>query len=412
MNITERFLRYTAVSSASDEKSESTPSTQRQWDMARLLEAELRGLGLSDVRLDEKCCVTAFIPSNVGEDRPVLGFIAHMDVSSASPSENIMPRVVHYEGGDILLNEQFNIIIKESEYPLLARYRGMDLIVTDGTTQLGADDKAGIAEIVTMAQTLLADDSIKHGKVVIAFTPDEEIGRGADMLDVMAFGADFAYTVDGAEFGEISWENFNASSADVRFRGVSVHPGSAKGIMVNAQLVAMEFFAALPTGERPELTDGREGFYMLDESSGSVESAEQRYILRDHDAAKLAEREETIHRTAAALNAKYCAGTVSVEIKETYRNMGDVIARYPFLVEAAKKAVAQAGGEPKVTPIRGGTDGAMLSFRGLPTPNLGTGSHNHHGRMEFAVVQEMERTARELVILAGMFAESTSAQKR
>ena len=294
MKTCERLLAYAGVASASDEKSENSPSAPGIWEMARLLKNEMEEMGLTDVCLDEHCYLYASIPANIADDVPVLGFIAHMDVSSASPCENIRPRVVAYRGGDIVLNEEKNIVMREADFPVLRNYVGKSLIVTDGTTLLGADDKAGIAEIMTMAERLLADDSIKHGRIAIAFTPDEEIGRGTEHFDLKKFGADFAYTVDGGGFGEISCENFNASSARVTFTGRSVHPGTAKNVMINAQLLAMEFFAMLPAAERPENTEGREGFFLLDESGGSVESAFQKYILRDHDARKLAEREEAM----------------------------------------------------------------------------------------------------------------------
>lgn len=397
MKTCERLLAYAGVASASDEKSENSPSAPGIWEMARLLKNEMEEMGLTDVCLDEHCYLYASIPANIADDVPVLGFIAHMDVSSASPCENIRPRVVAYRGGDIVLNEEKNIVMREADFPVLRNYVGKSLIVTDGTTLLGADDKAGIAEIMTMAERLLADDSIKHGRIAIAFTPDEEIGRGTEHFDLKKFGADFAYTVDGGGFGEISCENFNASSARVTFTGRSVHPGTAKNVMINAQLLAMEFFAMLPAAERPENTEGREGFFLLDESGGSVESAFQKYILRDHDARKLAEREEAMREAARRINEKYGEGRAELKLTLGYRNMAEVIERHPFMVEIAKEAVRAAGGEPFIVPIRGGTDGANLSFMGLPCPNLGTASHNHHGRLEFACVEDMERVVEMLV---------------
>ncbi len=397
MKTCERLLAYAGVASASDEKSENSPSAPGIWEMARLLKNEMEEMGLTDVCLDEHCYLYASIPANIADDVPVLGFIAHMDVSSASPCENIRPRVVAYRGGDIVLNEEKNIVMREADFPVLRNYVGKSLIVTDGTTLLGADDKAGIAEIMTMAERLLADDSIKHGRIAIAFTPDEEIGRGTEHFDLKKFGADFAYTVDGGGFGEISCENFNASSARVTFTGRSVHPGTAKNVMINAQLLAMEFFAMLPAADRPENTEGREGFFLLDESGGSVESAFQKYILRDHDARKLAEREEAMREAARRINEKYGEGRAELKLTPGYRNMAEVIERHPIMVEIAKEAVRAAGGEPFIVPIRGGTDGANLSFMGLPCPNLGTASHNHHGRLEFACVEDMERVVEMLV---------------
>lgn len=404
MKAYERLLKYARVASASDEKSNSSPSAPAVWDMARLLKDEMEGLGLSDIRLDEHCYLYAVIPANIADNVPTVGFIAHMDVSSASPCENVTPRVLLYEGGDIELNKKENVVIREAESHVLRRYIGKYLIVTDGTTLLGADDKAGVAEIMTMAERLLLDNSIKHGKIALAFTPDEEIGRGTEHFDIKGFGADFAYTVDGDGFGEISCENFNASAANVTFTGRSVHPGAAKGIMVNAQLLAMEYFSLIPE-ERPENTEGREGFYLLEESSGTIERAHQFYILRDHDADKLKAREKAMVDAAAKINEKYGEGCVKVEIKESYRNMAEVIAKYPFMIDAAKSAVCDAGGEPYIVPVRGGTDGANLSFMGLPCPNLGTASHNHHGRMEFACAEDMENVADMLVHLAAAYAK-------
>ncbi|MDO4560668.1 MAG: peptidase T [bacterium] len=404
MKAYERLLNYARVASASDEKSDSCPSAPGIWEMARLLKKELEEMGLSDVCLDEHGYLYAAIPANTPGEIPTLGFVAHMDVSPASPSENIKPRLVNYEGGDILLNEEENIVMRADDFPILKNYVGRRLVVTDGTTLLGADDKAGIAEVLTMAERLLADDGVKHGRIAVAFTPDEEIGRGTERFDLKRFGADFAYTVDGGRFGEISYENFNASAARVTFTGRSVHPGTAKNVMINAQLLAMEFFSLLPAAERPEHTAGREGFFLLDESGGTVESAFQRYILRDHDARKLREREETMRAAARRVNEKYGAGRAALEITQTYRNMAEVIERHPLMIEIAKEAVRAAGGKPFIDPIRGGTDGANLSFMGLPCPNLGTASHNHHGRMEFACVEDMEKVADMLVRIAAAYA--------
>ena len=400
MRAYERLLKYVTIASASNEKCTECPSAPGIWEMARALEKEMCSMGLADVELDANCYLTAAIPATV-EGAPVLGFIAHMDVSPASPCEGVKTRIVeNYDGGDIILDKTRGVVTKAADFPALAKYRGKDLIVTDGSTLLGADDKAGVAEILTMAEALLADKSIRHGRIRLAFTPDEEIGRGVARFDVAKFAADYGYTVDGGPFGEISCENFNASAARVTFTGRSVHPGTAKNIMVNAQVAAAEFFELLPPLERPEHTEGREGFYMLDESRGSIEMAEQNYILRDHDAAKLAFREETLKKAAAAINAKFGADTAKVEIRQQYSNMFEVVSKYPFMLEIAKQAVRDCGGEPLEEPIRGGTDGAMLSFMGLPCPNLGTGSGNHHGRHEFACVQEMDKIAEELVKIA------------
>lgn len=398
----ERLIDYAKIPSASDENCPDCPSTARQWDIAKMLKREMEEIGLHDVKLDEHCYLYGTIPANGAEKAPTMGLIAHMDVSSASPSENVRPRVAEYKGGDIILNEEAGIKITEKEFPGLNGYIGKTLVTTDGTTLLGADDKAGIAEIMTAAEMLIADKSIKHGKIAIAFTPDEEIGRGADLFDIERFGADFAYTVDGGMFGEMSYENFNASSAEVEFTGISVHPGYAKGIMKNAQIIAMEFFEMLPKDERPETTDGREGFFLLEESCGGIENAKQKYIMRDHDAAKLARREKIMLETAESINARYGENTAQVTIKQNYRNMSEIIKKRPFLIDMAQEAIAAAGGAPCIEPIRGGTDGAVLTFKGLPCPNLGTGSCGHHGRREFACVEEMDSVTLSLIKLAGI----------
>lgn len=401
----EKLIRYAKIPTASDDSCPNCPSTERQWKLAKLLKKEMEEIGMQDVFLDEHCYLYGFIPENGAPDAPVLGLIAHMDVSGASPSEEVMPRTVSYGGGDIVLNKDSGVMMKASDFPNLKGYAGKTLIVTDGTTLLGADDKAGIAEIMTAAETLLNDKTIKHGKIAVAFTPDEEIGRGADLFDLKRFGADFAFTSDGGKFGEVSYENFNASSAEISFKGRSVHPGSAKGIMINAQLIAMEYFSLLPKEERPELTEGREGFFLLEDSAGTVEHASQKYIMRDHDAEKLRRREKQMIDAAGKINEKFGPGTAEVTIRQNYRNMAEIIAKSPFLIEIAQKAISDAGGTPFIEPIRGGTDGAMLTFKGLPCPNLGTGSENHHGRLEFACAEDMDAASLSLVKLAEICAE-------
>ncbi|WP_455600249.1 peptidase T [Cloacibacillus sp.] len=411
MKAYERLLEYVRIASASDEKGAGSPSAPGIWDMARLLEREMREMGLSEVCIDEHCYLYAAIPANIEAEAAVLGLIAHMDVSPASPCEDIRTRLVDYGDGDIVLCEDKNIVMRVSDFPFLEDYEGKRLIVTDGTTLLGTDDKAGIAEILTMAERLLADDSIRHGKIVIAFTPDEEIGRGTEHFDLKRFGADFAYTVDGGRFGEISYENFNASAAHVSFTGRSVHPGTAKNVLINAQLLAMEFFSMLPAAERPENTEGHEGFFLLDESGGGVESAFQRYILRDHDGRRLRAREDMIREAARRINERYGEGRAEPVITQTYRNMAEVVEKYPFMIDIAKEAVRAAGGEPFIAPIRGGTDGANLSFMGLPCPNLGTASHNHHGRLEFACADDMELVVGMLVKIAEAYASIDKRQR-
>ena len=412
MRAYERLLKYVKIASASDPKSECTPSSEGIWEIARFLKQEMEEMGLSDVSLDEKAYLYASIPSNIAKDVPVLGFIAHMDVSSDAPSVDIKARVAeNYDGGELILNDNPKIILSPDKYPSLKRYVGKDLVVTDGTTLLGADDKAGIAEILTMAETMLSDPGIKHGKIVIAFTPDEEIGRGADFFDVKRFGADFAYTVDGGGFGDISYESFNAISANVKFTGVGVHPGASKNVMVNAQLLAMELFSMLPVAERPEYTSAREGFFLLTSSGGNVENAFQSYILRDHDYAKVKRRMEIMKSAVAFINDKYGKGSAEAEFTETYRNMAEEVMKYPFMVDIAVQAVKDAGGKPEIDPIRGGTDGSRLSFMGLPCPNLGTGSQSHHGRAEYACVQAMDDIVSSLLNIAASYAKLEGVKK-
>ncbi len=406
MKAYERLLRYAVYPTASDESCETCPSTGKQLVFAKALAEELREIGLSDVTLDENGYLFASVPASVGcEDVPVLGFIAHMDVSPDVPDSPVKPRVVTYEGGDVLLNEEKKIYLRAADYPVLNRYIGKTLIVTDGTTLLGADDKAGIAEIVTAAERLLTDPSLRHGKIRIGFTPDEEIGRGADRFDVSAFGAKYAYTVDGGSFGEVEYETFNAASLTVTVHGKSIHPGSAKNKMVNASVAAFEYFSMLPALERPEHTSGYEGFFHLTDMKGAVEEAKLSLIVRDHDYEKLKERCTYARRAADELNRRYGAGTVEVDIRESYRNMKEKILPEFHLIEKAREAVVSLGGKPSSDPVRGGTDGSRLSFMGLPCPNLGTGSHNHHGRFEFACAEEMEKCVGLIVKLAEVSAD-------
>lgn len=398
MKAYERLIKYASFATASDESSDSCPSTPEQLVFARELERELREIGCTEVELDRNGYLFATVPASAGcEELPTIGFIAHMDVSPDVEDKNIKPRTVEYNGGDIILNEKLGIALSERDYPILAKYRGKTLVVTDGTTLLGADDKAGIAEIITAAERLIADKSIRHGRLRLGFTPDEEIGRGADRFDVRRFGASYAYTVDGSSFGEVDYETFNASSLKVKIRGKSIHPGDAKDKMINASIVANEYIGLLPPLERPEHTSGYQGFYHLTDMKGSVEAAELSFILRDHDYKKLLERCDIARRAANELNRRYGEGTVSVEITESYRNMREKIEPEFYIVENAYNAVRELGAEPVSNPVRGGTDGSRLSFMGLPCPNLGTGSHNHHGRFEFACAEEMELCT-ELII--------------
>ena len=402
--VIEKFLNYVKIDTQSDESSTACPTTAKQHNLAKLLVKELEEMGAEDITYDtEHCYVYASIPASEGCDgRPVLGFIAHMDTSPAVTGENVKPRIIeNYDGKDIVLNEEKNIVMKVSDFPELAEYTGKRLIVTDGTTLLGADDKAGVAEIMTMAEQLLSHKEIPHGKIRIGFTPDEEVGAGADHFDVKLFGADYAYTVDGGKLGELEYENFNAAGAKVTFHGRSVHPGDAKNKMMNALLLAMEFQNMLPVFENPMYTEKYEGFYHLDLLSGSVEKAQAEYIIRDHDKDKFERKKETFLRIGAYLNEKYGKDTVQIDMKDSYYNMREIIEQHMQLIENAKAAMEETGVNPIVVPIRGGTDGARLSYMGLPCPNLCTGGHNFHGRFEYICADSMEKIVEILLKLAG-----------
>lgn len=391
MKVTERFLSYVACHTASDEYSESCPSSSRQFVLADQLADTLRALGLTDVVRDDGCYVYGTLPATAGhESAPRLGLIAHMDTSPDFSGENVHP-VFHenYDGGDIVLGA--GRTLRTSEFPHLPTLRGRTLITTDGSTLLGADDKAGIAEIVTLLEELI-EQNLPHGKIAVCFTPDEEVGRGADGFDLERFGADFGYTVDGGAEGEIEYENFNAASAVWEIRGFNVHPGSAKDIMINAQLVAIEINNMLPPHETPRDTEGYEGFYHLCAMQGRVESARLEYIVRDHDDAKFEARLDCLRSIEKAINEKYGEGTATLTIREQYRNMAQIISQHMHLIDTAKKAARESGIEPKIQPIRGGTDGARLSYMGLPCPNLGTGGYAFHGPYEHITVEGMERT--------------------
>lgn len=424
--VLERFLNYVSYDTESDETGESCPSTAKQLGLAEQLRQELIEMGAADVRVSEFGYVFARIPSTMGTASanagdgaqmadsadgaagrtPVLGFIAHMDTSPALTGANVKPRIVHdYDGEDIVLNEEKQIVMKVADFPFLADLRGEDLIVTDGTTLLGADDKAGIAEIMTMAEHLLTHPEIKHGEICIGFTPDEEIGRGADRFDVADFGADIAYTVDGGALGELEYENFNAASGKVTIHGASIHPGSAKLKMKNALLIGMEFQSLLPAFENPMYTEGYEGFFHLDGMSGGVEEAKMEYIIRDHDRAKFEEKKRFFADAAAFLNRKYGDGTVVCEIQDSYYNMKEKIEPCMYLIDNAEEAMRACGVEPIVVPIRGGTDGARLSYMGLPCPNLCTGGYNYHGKYEFIPAGSLEKTTEILVEIAKRIAE-------
>ena len=397
--VVERFMRYISIDTQSEEDSPSSPSTEKQFELARLLAEEMTAMGVSNVRLDEKhCYVYGEIPANTDADIPALGFISHMDTSPAAPGCAANARIHRdYDGGVIKLNE--NVSLDPDVYPELSDYIGCDLIVTDGVSLLGGDDKAGVAEIMTMAETLISDPSIPHGRIGIAFTPDEEIGRGADHFDIEGFGMDYAYTVDGGAIGELEYENFNAAEARIRFKGRDIHPGSAKGVMINAVRTAAELDMMLPQEQRPEYTDGYDGFFHMTQLSGTPAEAESRYIIRDHDAALFDKKTELMRRCVDYFNAKY-EDSVTLEIREQYRNMRELIEPHMFLIENAEAAFRACGTEPVIIPIRGGTDGARLTYEGLPCPNLSTGGHNFHSNTEYIPVQSLEKMAEVLVELA------------
>jgi tripeptide aminopeptidase len=398
--VIERFLRYVKIDTQSNEAVEKHPTTEKQLNLARLLVDELKALQLEDVHLDEYGIVTATLPSNLDQAVPVMGLLAHMDTSAGMSGENVNPRMVEdYDGGDIVLDKESGTILSPREFPELKKYIGKTLITTDGKTLLGADDKAGVAEIMAALEHLTTHPEMKHGKLRIAFTTDEETGTGVDVFDVKGFAADYAYTVDGGELGELEYENFNAAGAKVHFKGRSVHPGDAKDKMINAALVAMQFDALLPPQERPEHTTGYDGFFHMMHISGNVEEATLTYIIRDHDAGKFRSRVELMEKSAEWLNQRYGTGTVTVELKEQYRNMREKIEPVMWVLDMAREAMLAVGVTPITKPIRGGTDGARLSWMGLPTPNLFTGGMNYHGRYECIPTFAMEKAVDVLVKL-------------
>lgn len=402
--VTEKFLRYVTYDTQSEDGQEKLPSTDKQFVLAEVLAEELRKMGAQDVVVDEQCYVYATVPATTDEDTPVLGLIAHMDTTPAFSGAGVKPQIVeNYDGGVILLNKELGLVLDPKEFPDMLNYIGKDLITTDGTTLLGGDDKAGVAEIMAAAEYFLTHPEVKHGKIRIGFTPDEEVGRGADGFDVEKFGADVAYTVDGGALGELEYENFNAAGAKVWVHGRSIHPGSSKGQMVNAVLIGMEFQSMLPAAENPMYTEGYEGFYHLNQMHGDVETACLEYIIRDHDKKKFVQKKNQFLRTADFLNMKYGLGTVEVELKDSYYNMAEKIKPHMYLIEMAKEAMEEMGIQPLVCPIRGGTDGARLSYMGLPCPNLCTGGHNCHGRYEYICVQSMEAVTELLVAVAKKF---------
>ena len=397
MKAYKRLITYAKVHTASADDVENTPTTQRQFDLAYLLEKEMNAMGISGVSVDEHAYVYGRIPATPGyESKPCVGFIAHLDTIPDFCGENVKPRIVeNYDGGDVVLGDSGRVL-SPKDFPHLKNMVGRTLVVTDGTTLLGADDKAGIAEILTMAEQVMAEN-IPHGDIALCFCPDEEVGHGASLLDIPGFGADFAYTLDGDIEGGIEYENFNAAAAKVSFAGFNVHPGTAKDTMINASLVAMEFNSMLPSGDTPRDTEDHEGFFHLTDMSGDVEKAELQYIIRDHDAGAFAARKSMLTHIVKLLNAKYGEGTVTLTVREQYRNMLEVMEQHFDVVELAIAATKEAGLEPHICPVRGGTDGAQLTWRGLPCPNLGTGGFAYHGPFEHVSVEGMDKAVEVLV---------------
>jgi len=391
--VLERFLRYIKIDTQSDENCENTPSTDKQFNLAKVLKKELEDMGLSDISLDEKCYLMATLPSNTDMNIPTIGFIAHMDTSPDMPGAVENPNFVYnYNGNDVVINKEKNLVLTTKEFPELKDYIGTTLLTTDGNTLLGADDKAGIAEILTAVEYLIQHPEIKHGTIKIGFTPDEEIGRGVDHFDVKKFNADFAYTLDGGALGELEYENFNAAGAKIFIQGRNIHPGYAKNKMVNAMLLAMEFNALLPANERPEHTSDYEGFYHLVKMDGTVENAMLQYIIRDHCKTKFADKKKTITDAVEFMQKRYGTDVFRMELKDQYFNMKEMVLPVFHVVETARQAMEEVGVEPVVVPIRGGTDGARLSYMGLPCPNLFAGGHNFHGKFEYVPVESMEKS--------------------
>ena len=404
--VVDRLVRYAKIYSESDYYGQpGTPSAQREFDMANLLVEELRGLGIDNAFVDQHCYVYAWLPATPGYERlPAIGLIAHMDTTPDMTGKDVKPQVLHYDGGDLVLNRKQNIVMEAARFPELTKFAGQDLVCSDGTTLLGADDKAGVAEIMALVARIAQDPSLPHPALGICFCPDEEIGHGAELLDIEAFGCKYAYTVDGGPIGELEWECFNAAEATVHFEGQSIHPGDAKGRMVNAGNLFCDFSALLPYAQRPEYTEGYEGFYHLEGVSATVDHATARYIVRDHDAAKFQQKLALIDSAAALLNQRLGDERVTVEIKQQYRNMAEIVRDYPELIDVAKEAYLACGIEPQVLPIRGGTDGAQLSFRGLPCPNLSTGGYCYHGVNEFVPVSSLVKMTDVLQELVARFA--------
>ena len=403
--ILDRFLRYVSIDTQSDENSESQPSAAKELDLLKLLCKELNDMGV-EATLDEYGYVMGTIPSNIDKKVPAIGFIDHVDTSPDASGKDVKPQIIsNYDGGDIELKGMPGLALKPSEFPELLNHKGETLITTDGTTLLGADDKAGVAEIMNAVQYIVEHPEFKHGEIKIGFTPDEEIGRGVVKFDVKRFGADYAYTMDGGEIGELEFENFNAASAKIHIQGRNVHPGYAKDKMKNAIIIGMELNDLLPVGQRPELTEGYDGFFHIISFNGTVEEADFGYIIRDHDRKKFEDKKELIRKCVDFINMKYGEGTATLEVKDQYYNMREQVEPYYFIVEKAIKAMEMADIKPKIQPIRGGTDGANLSFKGLPCPNIFAGGLNFHGKMEFATLENIEKASQVVLNIIKLYAE-------
>ncbi|WP_300452477.1 peptidase T [Fusobacterium sp.] len=397
-SLVERFLKYVQIDTDSNPESNACPSSEIQWDLAKVIVEDLKALGMEDITLDENCYIMATLPANCDEDIPAIGFIAHMDTAPSYNGRGVKPRIVeNYNGEDIVLNSEENVVLSPKDFAHMKNYIGQDLIVTDGSSLLGADDKAGIVEIIEAIKYLKEHPEIKHGVVKVGFTPDEEIGRGADLFDVQKFDCKFAYTVDGGELGELEYENFNAASATVKIQGRDIHPGSAKNSMINSIMIAMELNAMLPCDQRPEHTENYEGFFLLDELTGTVENTKMEYIIRDHSMRKFNEKKIIIKDAVQYLAKKYKDAKIEIEVKDSYYNMREKIEPVMHIIDLAKKSMEELEIAPNIRPIRGGTDGARLSYRGLPCPNLFTGGHNFHGRFEYICIQSMKK-ARDLIV--------------
>lgn len=405
MNVVEKFLKYVKVETTSNEESETCPSTDVQLNLAKLLVEELKTLGLEDITLDDNGYIMATLPSNTEKELPTIGFLSHMDTSPDMSGKDVNPRIIeNYDGNPIVLNESLNILLSPTEFSSLNNYVGKDLIVTDGTTLLGADDKAGIAEIMTAMEYLINHPEIEHGKIRVAFTPDEEIGRGTDKFDVQKFGADIAYTIDGGELGELEYENFNAANAWLTINGNNIHPGSAKNKMLSAMEIAFELDGMLPPNERPQFTEHYEGFYHLVRMAGNVEQVKMMYILRDHDKDLYEDKKEYFTNVVNYLNTKYGNNTVEMDLRDMYFNMKEKVEPVMYIVDTAIEAMNALDIEPIVVPIRGGTDGSRLSYMGLPCPNLFTGGHNFHGKYEYICIDSMEKSVETIVKIIELFA--------